>query len=194
MKAGSKPDKGQKSIASFLFKPKSGSVPRNGQPKQQQQQQQPQQRVLGEKQPAQGPPPLAIPAKRQRLSENVDLESQNEQIQRATVLTSSTQHATVFSNRQGLQTAARDSGESVSTADVHALQSQVPSQVDRRHQRFQQKLVLGAGNKAATRGAPAVTKAKYTPLEMQVVELKDKHPGVLLIVEVLLCFCSALSM
>ena len=31
---------------------------------------------------------------------------------------------------------------------------------------------------------PAVTKPKYTPLELQIVDLKDRHPGVLLIVEV----------
>lgn len=67
------------------------------------------------------------------------------------------------------------------------MPTQFPGRIEQRHQRFQQKLVVGAGNKAEqghARGMPAVTNPKYTPLELQIVELKDKHPGVLLIVEV----------
>lgn len=80
--------------------------------------------------------------------------------------------------------------------------TQVPARVEQRHQRFQQKLVVGAGNKpeAHSKAMPAFTKPKYTPLELQIVDLKDRHPGVLLIVEVtrsadhiILCKCSKLS-
>ena len=67
-----------------------------------------------------------------------------------------------------------------------ALQQAVPARVEHRHKRFQQKLVIGAGNKAEgqSRGNVSAAKPKYTPLELQIVELRDKHPGVLLIVEV----------
>lgn len=72
------------------------------------------------------------------------------------------------------------------SAAIESHPTQVPARVEQRHQRFQQKLVIGAGNKPEghTKAMPAVTKPKYTPLELQIVELKDRHPGVLLIVEV----------
>jgi len=72
------------------------------------------------------------------------------------------------------------------SAGIQSHPTQVPARVEQRHQRFQQKLVIGAGNKpeAHSKAMPAVTKPKYTPLELQIVDLKDRHPGVLLIVEV----------
>ena len=56
-----------------------------------------------------------------------------------------------------------------------------------RHQRFQNKLVIGRGNSKRDAAAPVdvgAAKPKYTPLELQIVTLKHKHPNVLLIVEV----------
>ena len=185
MKAGTKPDKGQKSIASFFFKPKTGSTAKASQPKKQQQQQQ---RVLGKKQAAQGPPSLAAPAKRQRLSDPIALEPDNDEEQPTPVPSQPLHQSSARVADSGLHAANGDASHSVSTMDRHIAQQQVPTRIEHRHQRFQQKLVVGAGNKAEghTRGVPAVTKPKYTPLELQIVELKDTHPGVLLIVEV--CF------
>ena len=192
MKASAKTDKGQKSIASFLFKPK-GSNPKAGQSKQQpqqqqQQQQQQQHRVLGEKQAAQLPPALAAPTKRQRLSEPVETEPINDEGQ----MPSEPAHdPNSFVGVQDLHSCNGHDASLISTADVGAAQQQIPCRIGHRHQRFQQKLVIGAGNKAEgnARGAAAVTKPKYTPLELQIVELKDRHPGILLIVEV----CSSSS-
>ena len=185
MKTSAKIDKGQKSIASFFFKPK-GSDPKAGQSKQQQQQQQQQQkqhRVLGEKQAAQVPPPLAASTKRQRLSEPIETEP----IEDERPVPPEPAHASnAFVSVQDPHSANNHDASLISTADVHAAQQQIPCRIGHRHQRFQQKLVIGAGNRAEgnARGAAAVIKPKYTPLELQVVELKDKHPGILLIVEV----------
>lgn len=63
----------------------------------------------------------------------------------------------------------------------------IPARQDARHQRFQNKLVIGRGNSKRDAAAPAdvgAAKPKYTPLELQIVALKRKHPNVLLIVEV----------
>lgn len=187
MKAGTKPDKGQKSISSFFFKPKTGTAPKLGQPKKQQQQQQ-QQRVLGEKQAAQAPPSLTAPAKRQRLSDPITLEPDNDEGQPTPVCSKALHQSSALVAEPDVHAANNLGVHTVSTADRHAAQQQVPTRTEHRHQRFQQKLVVGAGNKAQghARGMPAVAKPKYTPLELQIVELKDKHPGVLLIVEV--CF------
>ena len=183
MKASAKPDKGQKSIASFFFKPK-GSDPKAGQSKQQQQQP----RVLGEKQAAQVPPPLAAPTKRQRLSASIEIEPINDE---RPALSTPAHYASAVAGGQDLHSASSHDASLISTADMHAAQQQIPSRIGHRHQRFQQKLVIGAGNRAegSARGTAAVTKPKYTPLELQIVELKDKHPGILLIVEV----CSSSS-
>ena len=190
MKASAKIDKGQKSIASFFFKPK-GSDPKAGQSKQKQQQQQQQQkqhRVLGEKQAAQVPPPLAAPTKRQRLSEPTETEPIDDE---GPMPSEPAYDPNAFVGVQDLHLANSHDASLISTADAHAAQQQIPCRIGHRHQRFQQKLVIGAGNRAAGKatGAAAVTKPKYTPLELQIVELKDKHPGILLIVEV----CSSSS-
>ena len=63
----------------------------------------------------------------------------------------------------------------------------IPARQDARHQRFQNKLVIGRGNSKRDTAAPAdvgAAKPKYTPLELQIVALKREHPNVLLIVEV----------
>lgn len=183
MKPSATQDKSQRSIASFFFKPKAGATPKTGPASQQ--------RVLGEKQAAQGPPLLA-PGKRQRV---VPPETQRQEDalppDRASSPTLRSQ-AGKFSAVQppaaatvNVQSAHTSRGSTPQAAgNTHT--SQVPARVEHRHQRFQQKLVIGAGNKpeGPARGMPAVTKPKYTPLELQIVELKDKHPGVLLIVEV----------
>lgn len=181
MKA-TKTDKGQKSIASFFFKGAKGSDPKAGQSKQQQKQH----RVLGEKQAAQGPPPIAAPTKKQRLSETIEIEPTDDEGPSASAPNSS-----ACVGVQDLHSVNGHDASLISTADIHAAQQQIPSRVGHRHQRFQQKLVVGAGNKTEgnVRGTAAVTKPKYTPLELQIVELKDKHPGILLIVEV----CSSTS-
>lgn len=183
MKA-TKTDKGQKSISSFFFKPK-GSDPKANQSKPQQQQKQ--HRVLGQKQAAQGPPPLAAPAKKQRLSEPAEIETIDDEEGPSASAHNSSAHVGV----QDLHSVNGHDTSLISTADIHGVQQQIPSRIGHRHQRFQQKLVVGAGNKAEAnvRGTAAVTKPKYTPLELQIVELKDKHPGILLIVEV----CSSTS-
>ena len=185
MKASAKTDKGQKSIASFFFKPK-GSNPKAGQS--QQQQQQKQHRVLGEKQAAQVPPPLAAPTKRQRLSEPIEVDTVNDE---RPMPSEPAHQSNAFVGVQDLHPASSHDASLVSTADMHAAQQQIPSRSGHRHQRFQQKLVIGAGNRAEgnLRGTAAVTKPKYTPLELQIVELKATHPGILLIVEV----CSSSS-
>ena len=51
------------------------------------------------------------------------------------------------------------------------------------HQRFQNKLVLGIGNRKAA-GRDSIVPQKHTPLELQVVLLKKQHAGVLLAIEV----------
>ncbi len=54
-----------------------------------------------------------------------------------------------------------------------------------RHERFQNKLVLGPASGLQKRGSVAdIVPQKRTPLEDQVYELKRKHPGVLLAIEV----------
>lgn len=184
MKAGAKPDKGQKSIASFFFKPKTGSDPKSGQSKlQKRQEQQQQPRVLGEKQAAQGPPVLVPPTKRKRVSEPIDLERSNDQgpDEQETV-----RHSEASVGVQDLNAAESQETALMSSANVHAAQQQIPPRVGQRHYRFQQKLVIGAGNRneGTAKATSAVTKPKYTPLELQIVDLKDKHPGILLIVEV----------
>ncbi|CAL8467013.1 g6549 [Coccomyxa elongata] len=53
------------------------------------------------------------------------------------------------------------------------------------HERFQNKLVLGPASGLQKRGSAAdIVPQKRTPLEDQVYELKRKHPGVLLAIEV----------
>lgn len=178
MKAGAKPEKGQKSIASFFFKPKTGSDPKNGQSKLQKQP-----RVLGEKQAAEGPPALVPATKRQRVSEPIDLEHSSDQgpDEQETV-----RHSKASTGVQDMNAAESRDTALISSADMHAAQQQVPPRVGQRHHRFQQKLVIGAGNKheGTAKAMSAVIKPKYTPLELQIVDLKDKHPGILLIVEV----------
>jgi len=199
MKPSSNPEKGQRSIASFFFKPKAGPTPKNGQPKQQQ-------RVLGEKQAAQGPP-LVAPSKRQRVSPP-ESHRQEDAVPRH-ISSSPTLHTQAPTNSAFQpQAAASSNAQSAhasqapsmqpATAAIESHPIQAPARVEQRHQRFQQKLVIGAGNKPEghSKAMPAATKPKYTPLELQIVELKDRHPGVLLIVEVtrtadhiILCKC-----
>ncbi len=193
MKPSSNPEKGQRSIASFFFKPKAGPAPKNGQQKQQQ-------RVLGEKQAAQGPP-LAAPSKRQRVSPP-ESHRQEDAVPR-NMSSSPALHTQAPENSAvQLQAAASSKAQSArapqapsmqpASAGIQSHPTQVPARVEQRHQRFQQKLVIGAGNKpeAHSKAMPAVTKPKYTPLELQIVDLKDRHPGVLLIVEVTTSSCA----
>ena len=184
MKPSSNPEKGQRSIASFFFKPKVGPTPKNGQPKQQQ-------RVLGEKQAAQGPP-LAAPSKRQRVSPP-ETHRQEDAVPRHASSSPALHTQAPQNSAVQLQAAASSDAQSAHASQAASMQStieshptQAPARVEQRHQRFQQKLVIGAGNKPEghSRAMPAVTKPKYTPLELQIVDLKDRHPGVLLIVEV----------
>ena len=64
-----------------------------------------------------------------------------------------------------------------------------------RHQRFQNKLVLGTGVGRRGGGAEDIVPQPRTPLEEQVYALKRKHPGMLLLIEVklpaacYLCLC-----
>ena len=53
-----------------------------------------------------------------------------------------------------------------------------------RHERFQNKLVLGAGAGRRGGGAEDIVPQPRTPLEQQVDALKRKHPGMLLLIEV----------
>ena len=71
----------------------------------------------------------------------------------------------------------------VTDASQPGAAKQVPPPRPGAHQRFQNKLVLGIGNRKAA-GKDAIVPQKHTPLELQVVELKDKHAGVLLAIEV----------
>ena len=48
---------------------------------------------------------------------------------------------------------------------------------------MQRKLVEGIGN-SSKQWAESVVPQKHTPLELQVVKLKEMHPGILLIIEV----------
>lgn len=187
MKPSSNPDKGQRSIASFFFKPKAGATPKVGQQKQQQ-------RVLGEKQAAQGPL-IAAPSKRQRVSPP-ESHWQEDAVPRHMFPSPSLHTQAPANSAVQLQAAASSIVQSAhlpqapsmqtASAGIESHPTQVPARVEQRHQRFQQKLVIGAGNKpeAHSKAMPAVTKPKYTPLELQIVDLKDRHPGVLLIVEV----------
>lgn len=67
-----------------------------------------------------------------------------------------------------------------------SIRSTVPSyNAQARHERFQNKLVLGPASGLQKRGSAAdIVPQKRTPLEDQVYELKRKHPGVLLAIEV----------
>ena len=57
----------------------------------------------------------------------------------------------------------------------------IPPRHAGRHMRFQHKLAKESSKEPA---AGEVPKQAFTPLELQIVELKKRHPGVLLIVEV----------
>ena len=60
-----------------------------------------------------------------------------------------------------------------------------PYDAQARHERFLNKLVLGPASGLQKRGSAAdIVPQKRTPLEDQVYELKRKHPGVLLAIEV----------
>ena len=191
MKPGSNKGKGQRSIQSFLFKPKATASPASAQSKPEAaSQSKPEQRVLGEKQPSE--PALAVPPnKKPRLSR---AHSQQESLKG---LNSSGQHADQLSNVSQPVIVDHDmpelpAAQAISTETQQPSQHPVPARIEQRHQQFQQKLVMGAGNRTyrETQKLNAITKPKYTPLELQIVELKEKHPGVLLIVEVSSCFAS----
>jgi hypothetical protein len=60
-----------------------------------------------------------------------------------------------------------------------------PAAAAARHERFQNKLVLGpASGLDRRRSAQSIVAQKPTPLEEQVYELKRSHPGILLMIEV----------
>ena len=185
MKSSTKAEKGQRSIASFLFKPKGGTTPTDSQPKQ---------RVLGEKQAAQNAPAVP-PNKRPRLAPPQSQSKESTPLRKSS--TKDTPKRTAILPTPSLGSAATANGHAQQDVDAAMLsasmqhtapaaETAIPARVEQRHQRFQQKLVVGAGNKAErnARGVPAAVKPKYTPLELQIVELRERHPGVLLIVEV----------
>ena len=78
--------------------------------------------------------------------------------------------------------AAIDSSQATNAARPGTVK-QVPPPRPGAHQRFQNKLVLGIGNRKAA-GKDSIVPQKHTPLELQVVELKEEHAGVLLAIEV----------
>ena len=187
MKSSTKADKGQRSIASFLFKPKGGTTPTDSQP---------QQRVLGEKQAAQNPPAVP-PNKRPRLAPPQTQSKESTPLRKSSSSDIPKRTASLLTPSLGSVTTAnghtqQDADASMPSAGLQqpapATEAAIPARLEHRHQRFQQKLVVGAGNKAErhARGIPAAVKPKYTPLELQIVELRERHPGVLLIVEVTL--------
>lgn len=188
MKPGSNKGKGQRSIQSFLFKPKATASPASAQSKQEAiSQTKPEQRVLGEKQPSE--PAVAVPPnKKPRLSH---AHSQQEPLRQNSSGKNADSHVSqpVIVDHDMPELPA---AQAISTETQQPLQHPVPARVEQRHQQFQQKLVMGAGNRTyrETQKLNAITKPKYTPLELQIVELKEKHPGVLLIVEVSSCLAS----
>ena len=60
--------------------------------------------------------------------------------------------------------------------------SSIPARHSGRHMRFQQKLARPSTKEPAAGDAPP--KQPFTPLELQIVDLKRRHPGVLLVIEV----------
>lgn len=174
MKPGANKGKGQRSIQSFLFKPKAAA--QSAQTKSEQH--------CGENKAACDTSDIIPPNKKPRLSRTPTLP---EPVYNSTGKNASAvpdmphRHAT--NDQDALQPLA---GPPASTDLLSSPPHTVPARVEHRHQRFQQKLVMGAGNKTykETQKLSAMTKPKYTPLELQIVELKERHPGVLLIVEV----------
>ena len=177
MKPGASKGKGQRSIQSFLFKPKAAVNSASEQAK-------PEQRILGEKQASAGTAVIP-PNKKPRLSRNTSQQQApnpvNSTGREADVPADTSQPIVV--DHDVLAVPASDSNHA---QPQQPSQHSVPARVEQRHQRFQQKLVMGAGNRTyrETQKLNAITKPKYTPLELQIVELKEKHSGVLLIVEV----------
>ncbi|KAK9814927.1 hypothetical protein WJX73_002195 [Symbiochloris irregularis] len=70
-----------------------------------------------------------------------------------------------------------------SASQSQSVAKQPPAPKPDAHQRFQNKLVLGHGNRKHADSSTIVPQ-KHTPLELQVVDLKKRHPGVLLAIEV----------
>lgn len=173
MKAGAKNNKGQRSIQSFLFKPK--ALPNAAK-------EIPNKRVLGEKQAVESSD--IIPSnKKPRLSQDtghLDAVKCHNLSARTANDPESSQNGSLNANRDPVP------HKPAPTASIQLNPAPVPARNQHTHQRFQQKLVVGAGNRADrnAKALSSITKPKYTPLELQIVELKEKHPGVLLIVEV----------
>lgn len=183
MKSGTKQGKGQRSIQSFLFKPKATQHPPQAKPDH---------RILGEKQAAETL--NVIPSnKKPRLSQTASHQKPLKPVkslgQHANEPVAASQTIAIDDDTPELQTVQIENED-----PPQALQHTVPARVEQRHQRFQQKLVMGAGNRTyrETKKLNAITKPKYTPLELQIVELKQKHPGVLLIVEVSRCIAAVI--
>ena len=65
----------------------------------------------------------------------------------------------------------------------------IPARHSGRHMRFQQKLARPSTKEPAAGDAPP--KQPFTPLELQIVDLKRRHPGVLLVIEVRLFVLTA---
>ena len=179
MKSGASKGKGQRSIQSFLFKPKAAATA-SGQAR-------PEQRVLGEKQASVGPAVIP-PNKKPRLSSSAS------QRETPNAVNNTGRNADIPADTSQPKVIDHDTPElpATDTQPHHPSQHSVPARVEQRHQRFQQKLVMGAGNRTyrETQKLDAITKPKYTPLELQIIELKEKHPGVLLVVEVSSTSCS----
>jgi len=65
----------------------------------------------------------------------------------------------------------------------------IPARHSGRHMRFQQKLARPSTKEPVAGDAPP--KQPFTPLELQIVDLKRRHPGVLLVIEVRLLVSTA---
>ena len=66
--------------------------------------------------------------------------------------------------------------------DHSSRATSIPARHSGRHMRFQQKLARPSTKEPAAGDAPP--KQPFTPLELQIVDLKRRHPGVLLVIEV----------
>lgn len=166
-RAGKQPEKGQRSLDAFIFKKPSNTAPPSA----------------GEHAAA-GSDPAPPPAKRQQAEPGP---SQSQQAD-----------ATAPAKRQRLEPGTQTQPDAAARLSLPPLEpAAIPARDVTRHDRFQRKLVTGsAGQAAPGAGRPRTQAAveeeaaegggsqKLSPLEEQVLALKEKHPGVLLAIEV----------
>ena len=150
---------GQRAISSFLFASKDSAVSRTGQANGPCEARTPPKVVVLDEEPASATEPFLPPAKRARFFPPLGRDDTRP------IRTSQPAAA----NTPVSDTVLREPATRTSRTD--------------NHQRFQNKLVLGIGNRKQADSSMIVPQ-KHTPLEVQVVELKQKHSGVLLAIEV----------